>query len=1110
MASASIPEPETELGSGLSPTENLLTGSSQGVAWGASEQIGSSTHSDIRACVQLLEQLWPRPEASPAEGTIDSIVEKLGRFRILRELGRGGFGVVFLAVDPDLGRNVALKVPRVEVLAHGEGWRRFLREAQAASRLDHPNLVPLLETGTVGAVAYIASVYVDGPSLESWLARRHDSISPRQAASLVAVLARAIEHAHQRGILHRDLKPANVLLQPGSSDAPLPGSASLELPFVPRICDFGLAKLMESDAEESRSMVAAGSPSYMAPEQAEGKKALISRATDVYGLGAILYQVLSGRPPFGGPNTLETLRRVVAEEPVPLRRNRPGLPRDLETICLKCLQKRPDRRYPTAAALADDLQRFLDGRPTTARPPGPAEGAWKWARRRPALTAILLLGALSAAGAAAGLVVLERTNDKLARVLKQEQELVATYRIRQAQQAVAMRSFDQARELLNRAANAEGAAGAKGFAWNYLDRQLKDRVPVLEGHESPVTALSGSPDGSTLASGDGGGIVRLWDLKSRSSRLLGPSHHGAVHEIRFSPDGHTLATAARMAPGELFLWEVSTGKYLGRARHRGQAILGQWFSSDGASVVALNSAPFNHPHRLLVWDITNLNTEPRIPDQAALNALGLIDPRIQAVADLLDGRGSCSALRQPWSVQAPRGLAFTSDGSLVVAAHGDGMVQLLSASGGGVACSGRFDPSGGISLLYSHGSATLLGCRAHLDRLEAHAREHSHGSDLQIRAYYENKSLLSPSGHEAVITPHRGAGLSLVDSLTWQEKASVGMDPPASIGSMTFLPDGRSLACGTDDHRVILWRLDPRDPPTTGTGHSPKEAWDVAFSPDGRLLASSGDDHLIRIWDAATGEQLRTLKGHASLVTAVAWSPTGTVLASAGWDHTVRIWDAVSGKPGAVLNGHTEHVRAVAFSPDGATLASAGDDHSVRVWDVNSATAVASLTAQTVDRGGLAFSSNGRTLATGSVDGQVLLWDRFTNKTRTLTLGPRVHKLAFSPGGNVLAVVHQYAPPRLWDLQTEQPLAHLLGHREAASHLAFSPDGRTVATSGIDRTVRIWDATSGQEMLCLTGHQARVNSVAFSPDGRTLASADHSGAIRFWRSTDPDGPAGRR
>jgi WD40 repeat protein len=801
---------------------------------------------------------------------------------------------------------------------------------------------------------------------------------------------------------------------------------------------------------------------------------------------------------------------VATEEPIPPRRIRWELPRDLETICLKCLQKRSDRRYPTAAALADDLQRFLDGRPTAARPPGPAERAWKWARRRPALAAIVLLGALSAAGAAAGLVVLGRTNDKLAQVLKQEQELVATYRIRQAQQAVAMSSFDQARELLNRAANADGAAGARGFAWNYLDRQLKDRVQVLDGHQSPVTALRGSPDGSTLAAGDASGIVRLWDLKSRSSRVLSPSHHGAVHEIRFSPDGHTLATSARIAPGELFLWVVSTGQFLGRVRHRGPVLLGQWFSADGASVVAFNLAPLNHPHRLLIWDIANLDAEPRIPDQAALNRLGLIDPRIQAVADLLDGRGSCSALRQPWSSRAPRGLAFTSDGALVVAAHGDGMFQVVSAAGPGVACSGRFDPSGGISLLYSHNSATILQCRAYLDRLEAHVREHAHGSDLRLIGYFENEALLSPSGHEAVITPHRGAGLSLVDSLTWQEKASVGIDPPANIGTMTFLPDGRSLAFGTDDHRVILWRLDPRDPPASALGHSPKEAWDVAFSPDGRLLASSGDDHRIRIWDVATGEQLRTLKGHASLVTAIAWSPTGTMLASAGWDHTVRIWDAVSGKPGAVLNGHTGHVRAVAFSPDGATLASSGDDHSVRLWDVNSATAVASLTAHTVDRGGLAFSSDGRTLASGSTDGQILLWDRFTNTSRTLTLGPKVHKLAFSPDGKVLAVVYQYAPPRLWDLQAEQPVAQLLGHRDAASHLSFSPDGRTVATSGIDRTVRIWDATSGQEMLCLTGHQARVNSVAFSPDSRTLASADHTGAIRFWRAMPTDAVADSR
>ena len=448
---------------------------------------------------------WTKPGLTPSLLLSSrDLPEHLGRFRIISELGRGGFGVVFLAEDPKLGRKLALKVPRVEVFAHGEAWRCFLREARAASRLDHPNLVPVLETGEIGAVGYIASVYVEGPSLETWLARRTEPMAPRHAAHLVATLARAIEHAHQRGILHRDLKPANVLLQEPEKNGTnvSTSSASMSFPFIPRICDFGLAKLLEAEADESRSMVIAGSPSYMAPEQAQGCKEDLGPGTDVYGLGAILYELLTGRPPFRDKSSLETLRRVIADEPVPPRRIRPEVPRDLETIGLYCLAKRPERRYSTAAALADDLERFLEGRTIEARPAPGWERVWKWSRRRPALAALVLMAILAAAAGSVGLVFLGRFNATLARELIKEQGLVATYRIRQAQQSFATNDLEQTRELLKEAAPVEGSAGAGGFAWNYLHTQLQDRIQVLEGHEAPVIRLRASPDGRTLASGD--------------------------------------------------------------------------------------------------------------------------------------------------------------------------------------------------------------------------------------------------------------------------------------------------------------------------------------------------------------------------------------------------------------------------------------------------------------------------------------------------------------------------------------------------------------------------------------------------------------------------------
>jgi hypothetical protein len=326
----------------------------------------------------------------------EAVGKRVGRFVILGTLGSGGFGVVFLAFDPVLERKVALKVPRLEALLSPELRERFLREARAAAGLDHPNLVRVHEAGEADGLAYIVSAYCPGSTLGGWLKQQTEPVPPDTAARLVLRLAEAVQYVHEHGIWHRDVKPGNVLLGPATP-------AEDELPFTPRLTDFGLA-LLADRLDVTRSGLV-GTPAYMAPEQTGGRVRETGPHTDVYGLGALLYEVLTKRPPFeadpaddSARKVQDILRKVQDEEPASPRKWRQDLPRDLATVCLKCLEKAPAKRYPSAGELAADLRRFLAGEPIQARPTPRLERLWRVVRKRPLRSVAAALLALALAG----------------------------------------------------------------------------------------------------------------------------------------------------------------------------------------------------------------------------------------------------------------------------------------------------------------------------------------------------------------------------------------------------------------------------------------------------------------------------------------------------------------------------------------------------------------------------------------------------------------------------------------------------------------------------------------------------------------------------------------
>jgi WD40 repeat protein len=1004
----------------------------------------------------VLDSTAERRQAGPA---LPGVTGRIGDYEILGELARGGMGVVYRARQTSVNRNVALKMIASGYLASVSERERFRTEAEAAAQLDHPNIVPIYEVGEDEGRPYFTMRLMDR-SLSAEIAegRPRRALSPgarpapdsasgasffAQAAALIAKVARAVQYAHERGILHRDLKPANILLDSQGE---------------PQVSDFGLAKIVSDGSPFSSgnpqltvSGAALGTPNYMAPEQAAGASKAITTAADIYSLGAIFYELLTGEPPFAADTPLATMRQVVDQEPKrPSSLNR-RVDRDLETICLKCLEKEPARRYSSARALAEDLERWLRREPILARPRQAWEHGLLWAKRKPTLAALCAVLAVAPAMIIGVLLVMSgRLRDERNRALKQEevtrQNLYAAD-MQLAQAALEDGNLEHARKLLGAyrpggstgSSNSAGKApDRRGFEWRWLWRQtLGDQLRTLRAGTNSVASVAFSHDGRSLAGVDTAGTVYLWNTSNwtTESFALGNAPE-QISEISFSATGDALQILG--AKGQGTVCDLRTRRSL---------------------------FGFGHPHppaaRTIFEAITN--TSPRAvfsqtTNLAAFEAGTSLGRPLVRVVDWRTGRGVADID----DGQAPQ--IFTPDGNLLLQVGGEWVIW-------------------GIPQGKTRRHLAIDGKLVH--------------------------PALSPDGRWLATTFEWDPNIHLSD-LANQSSAVLLRGHTSQPWCLAFSPDSRRLASTGTDQTLRLWDLAAGAELTRFHG-SPG---DLSFSPDGTLLASHGLGGVINLWPGNPGLETPGLTNvHFPCVLSPDSRTLAAVVRGPGSDALliptraeVVLLDVVSGQ--AIHLPAVTNSTPVFFSADGTVLKTlmkvTNGLFRLENWELRTQSRVESMDLVTAHDGlwNWAITHSGRYLAFGQDDGGVRIWDTVSGAVvRDLPpTGGAARRLVFSPDDGSLAVGY-LRPPNVewqfsfWDWSTGRRISRTDIWDAEVRQVAYSPDGRRFATSRGDASARLYDPATGREVACFSGFKQSLGAVAFSPDGRTLALGITGGPV---------------